>query len=51
MELYKRINQWNNTKAEEKIALLAPTGRAAKRMSETTLFKASTIHRFLRWNK
>ena len=25
--------------------------RAAKRMNETTLFKASTIHRFLKWNK
>lgn len=29
------------------IALVAPTGRAAKRMSETTGLKASTIHRLL----
>lgn len=29
------------------IALAAPTGRAAKRMSETTGLKASTIHRLL----
>lgn len=29
------------------IALAAPTGRAAKRMSETTSLKASTIHRLL----
>ena len=35
----------------EKVALLAPTGRAAKRMCETTGFKASTIHRFLKWNR
>ena len=31
----------------EKIALLAPTGRAAKRLSEVTSHPASTIHRFL----
>ena len=30
-----------------KIALAAPTGRAAKRMQEATGFKASTIHRLL----
>ena len=33
------------------IALLAPTGRASKRIMEATNFKASTIHRFLKWNK
>src|SRR5699024_8534154 len=38
-------------KLAEKIALLAPTGRAAKRMSDTTLMPASTIHRFLKWQK
>lgn len=37
--------------AARDIALLAPTGRAAKRMSESTIFSASTIHRFLKWNK
>ena len=31
--------------------MLAPTGRASKRMSEVTNFEASTIHRFLKWNK
>ncbi len=36
---------------EESLALLAPTGRASKRMSEAAEFKASTIHRFLKWNK
>ena len=33
------------------IALLAPTGRASKRMADGTQFSASTIHRFLKWNK
>lgn len=32
------------------VALAAPTGRAAKRLSETTQFPASTIHRLLRYN-
>ncbi len=32
---------------EKKIALVAPTGRAAKRMSETTGLPAKTIHSFL----
>ena len=40
-----------NKNSEEKIALLAPTGRAAKGMSEKTNFAATTIHRFLKWNK
>lgn len=33
------------------IALLAPTGRAAKKMMETTGRSASTIHKYLGWNK
>jgi len=32
------------------IALAAPTGRAAKRLTETTHMAASTIHRLLKWN-
>ncbi len=36
---------------KEEIALLAPTGRAAKRMMETTNIKASTIHKYLGWDK
>lgn len=32
---------------DKKIALAAPTGRAAKRMTETTGLKSSTIHRLL----
>lgn len=50
-ELYRQMNKLSYEKLEEKLALLAPTGRAAKRMSETTLLKASTIHRFLKWSR
>ena len=51
VELYKEIKKYKENELNEKIALLAPTGRAAKRMSETTFLKAYTIHRFLKWNK
>lgn len=36
--------------AKLSIALAAPTGRAAKRMSETTGVSAYTIHRLLKWD-
>lgn len=36
---------------DEDIALLAPTGRASKKMMETTNLKSSTIHRYLGWDK
>ena len=51
VELYREIHKLSYEKLAEKIALLAPTGRAAKRMSDTTLMPASTIHRFLKWQK
>lgn len=51
VELYRLMNKYSYEKLIEKIALLAPTGRAAKRMSESTLIPASTIHRFLKWSK
>ena len=51
LELYRLINKLSYGELNEKVALLAPTGRAAKRMSEATLFPASTIHRFLKWQK
>ena len=51
VQLYRIMNNYKDRDLDEKIALLAPTGRAAKRMSEVTNFKASTIHRFLKWNK
>ncbi len=38
-------------KLKEKMVLLAPTGRAAKRMSEACNYPACTIHRYLKWNK
>ena len=36
---------------EQKIALLAPTGRAAKKLMDTTGIEASTIHKYLCWDK
>lgn len=50
-ELYQHINKLDYDEFVERIALLAPTGRASKRMSESTSLPASTIHRFLKWNK
>ena len=50
-ELYRQMNKLSYEKLDQKVALLAPTGRAAKRMSETTQLRASTIHRFLKWQK
>ncbi len=50
-ELYKQVNKYTMDKVVENIALLAPTGRASKRMSEESGMPASTIHRFLKWNK
>ncbi len=35
----------------EDIVLLAPTGRASKRMAESVGAPAYTIHKFLKWNK
>jgi exodeoxyribonuclease V alpha subunit len=37
-------------KLELRVTLCAPTGRAAKRMSEASGREASTIHRLLEWN-
>ncbi len=36
---------------DKDIALLAPTGRAAKKMMETTGMPAYTIHKYLGWDK
>lgn len=51
VELYKLLNNLDDQELIKKVALLAPTGRASKRLSESTLLKATTIHRFLGWNK
>lgn len=50
-KLYQNINKLTDEHLQEDIALLAPTGRAAKRMSEEAHLSATTIHRFLKWNK
>ena len=50
-ELYRQLNKLSYSNLQDRIALLAPTGRAAKRMSESTNLKSSTIHRFLKWQK
>lgn len=46
INLYLKLNKDSNSLANE-IALLAPTGRAAKRLKETTMMPAQTIHKFL----
>ena len=51
VELFKNINKYSDIELQKNIALLAPTGRASKRLSESTNLPASTIHRFLKWNK
>ena len=49
--LYIKMNKIEEKNIGEAIALLAPTGRAAKKLSESTGLNASTIHRYLKWNK
>lgn len=46
VDIYSSINE----SKEGDITLLAPTGRSAKRMMESIGRKASTIHKFLKWN-
>ncbi|MBE6147022.1 MAG: ATP-dependent RecD-like DNA helicase [Firmicutes bacterium] len=50
-ELYKTMNNLKRDVLQKEVALLAPTGRASKRISESTSLGALTIHRFLKWNK
>ncbi len=51
VKLYIEKNRLSSLDIVEQIALLAPTGRASKKMSSATGLPASTIHRFLKWNK
>lgn len=51
VKLYIEKNHLDSIGIVESIALLAPTGRAAKKMSTSTGLSASTIHRYLKWNK
>ena len=51
VKLYVRIHNLSYKEVINDIALLAPTGRAAKKMSDSTGLPAMTIHRYLKWNK
>ena len=51
INIYRRIFNLDYDALVDRIMLLAPTGRAAKRMMEATGIKAKTIHSFLKWNK
>ena len=51
VELYKKIHKLSFLDLQNEIVLLAPTGRAAKRMGEAALMPSYTIHRFLKWDK
>ncbi len=48
VNIYERVS--GNLEKKD-ITMLAPTGRAAKRISESVKERASTIHKFLKWNK
>ena len=51
VDLYSRLNKYNFEETVKHLALLSPTGRASKKMSEATSYPSSTIHRFLKWSK
>jgi len=51
VNLYILLHNLSQREIISDIALLAPTGRAAKKLSESTGLGASTIHRYLKWNK
>lgn len=46
IKMYLKLHK-DSSALQNEIALLAPTGRAAKRLKETTGMESSTIHRFL----
>lgn len=46
IKLYLKLNNDSTSLANE-IAILAPTGRAAKRLKDTTSMNSQTIHKFL----
>ena len=51
VDLYSKLNKYNFEETVKHLALLSPTGRASKKMSEATSYPSSTIHRFLKWSK
>ena len=50
IHVYQTIYDIEDSELSEKVALVAPTGRAAKRLQETTGVEAMTIHRLLGYN-
>jgi len=50
-KIYGSLYKLNEDDLNKVLFLLAPTGRASKRISEETSLPAYTIHRFLKWNK
>lgn len=51
VDVYQDLNKLSRNALNENIVLLAPTGRASKRMMESVKLPSQTIHRFLKWNK
>ena len=51
VELYRKKNGFSYDELQKNLVLLAPTGRASKKLSESCNYPAYTIHRFLKWNK
>ena len=51
VELYQTLNNLSNEELTNELVLLAPTGRASKRLAEATNLPSKTIHRFLKWHK
>jgi len=51
VESYKQIEKINDIRLTDELILLAPTGRAARRIMETTNFRAQTIQKILKWDK
>ncbi len=51
LKIFKALNNYSEGESIYNIALLAPTGRASKKLMEVTGHSAMTIHRFLKWHK
>ena len=51
VRIYIMMNKLNPIDVYDSIALLAPTGRASKKITSSTNLPAQTIHRYLKWNK
>ena len=50
-KMYIEIYKLSPLEVRSKIALIAPTGRASKKLNLSTNLPAMTIHRYLKWNK